>query len=523
MMAIAGDPELKKLKDVSQRETIALNLLKRGRGLLKMPSRQRLRSSFTYIIALILSFLLLFNGLICPAGLAADFQVLDDGIQYNQLVKTLEGGRTATVNYLLVDPSKPKVEFKPVMAGKTLGNLDTLSNLVKEYGAIAGVNGTFYSMSGNFSPIDTTIIDRQLLVKSQREATSLVCFDDRRTVFAPVNPQVDLMLPDKKLVFNVDTFNLNCQQGITIFTPQFGKYTRTGPDTLELVAEPDRLGRFSVTQMVYGNAPIPENGFVISMQGEEKPYLQYFALGDQVAWSIDFQGYQGIKHLLANGPLLVKNGCRTVPIQLEQLDSSLGYRHPRTALGLTKSGKILLVTVDGRSEESAGMTFSELADLLVELGADQAMALDGGGSTEMVVEGKIVNKPSDGRERRINTAILIISQIPVYLNEQRIYFEVAPINQNGRVLVPMRKLFESLGAEVEWNGETRTVSVERGQTRVELPIGKETARINGKTVKIDVPAVIVDGRTMVPVRFISQALGAKVWWDAASQSVHIRM
>ncbi|MDH7479437.1 MAG: phosphodiester glycosidase family protein [Syntrophomonadaceae bacterium] len=487
-----------------------------------IPSRPRLRPSFTYIIALMLSLVTFFSSLMSPARLAAATQVLDEGIQYNQLVKTLEGDREALVNYLLVDPSKPKVELKPVLAGNALGNLDTLSNLVKEYGAVAGVNGTFYSMSGNYTPIDTTIIDHQLLVKSQREATSLVCFDDRRIMFEPVNLQVDLVLPDKKLVFNVNTFNQNCQQGIALFTPQFGKSTKTGPDTWELVAEPDRQGRLSVTQVVYGNAFIPEDGFVISMQGEEKPYRQYFALGDRVYWSLDLQGYQGVKHLLANGPLLVKNGCRTVPIQLEQLDSSLGYRHPRTALGLTKSGKVLLVTVDGRSEESMGMTFNELADLLIELGADQAMALDGGGSTEMVVEGKIINKPSDGRERRINTAILIISQIPVYLNGQRVYFEVAPINQNGRVLVPVRKLFEALGAEVEWNGETRTVSAVQGQTRVDLPIGKKTARINGKSVQIDAAAIIVENRTMVPVRFISQALGAKVWWDAATQSVHIK-
>jgi exopolysaccharide biosynthesis protein len=84
-------------------------------------------------------------------------------------------------------------------------------------------------------------------------------------------------------------------------------------------------------------------------------------------------------------------------------------RHPRTAAGLRGDGTLLLVTVDGRQPElSVGMTIDELASLMRELGADTALNLDGGGSTTMVVAGKLVNSPSDaGGERPVSDALLV--------------------------------------------------------------------------------------------------------------------
>jgi exopolysaccharide biosynthesis protein len=84
-------------------------------------------------------------------------------------------------------------------------------------------------------------------------------------------------------------------------------------------------------------------------------------------------------------------------------------RHPRTAIGVTATGKILLVVIDGRRARwSRGATLGELRNILRDLGAVDALNLDGGGSSEMVVDGEIVNRPSDGRERRITNAVLIL-------------------------------------------------------------------------------------------------------------------
>src|SRR5688500_9030837 len=108
-------------------------------------------------------------------------------------------------------------------------------------------------------------------------------------------------------------------------------------------------------------------------------------------------------------PQLIKNG--NIEITWEQEKSSKAFvetRHPRTAVAKLKDGKFLMITVDGRSERSAGIGLQHLAEILLELGAADAMNLDGGGSTAMYLDGKIVNQPSDKEgERKVGDAILV--------------------------------------------------------------------------------------------------------------------
>jgi exopolysaccharide biosynthesis protein len=116
-----------------------------------------------------------------------------------------------------------------------------------------------------------------------------------------------------------------------------------------------------------------------------------------------------IEDIVGGVPQLIKNGV--IEITWEQEKSSKSFvetRHPRTAVAKLKDGKFLMVTVDGRQKESVGMNLNELTALLIELGATDAMNLDGGGSTTMFLNGKIVNTPSDKEgERKVGDAILV--------------------------------------------------------------------------------------------------------------------
>lgn len=91
--------------------------------------------------------------------------------------------------------------------------------------------------------------------------------------------------------------------------------------------------------------------------------------------------------------------------------------------------------------------------------------------------------------------------------------------RDGRTLVPFRPIFEALGAEVSWDGEARTVSATRGRDSLVLTIGSETVQWRRSLIKVDVAPVIADGRTLVPLRFVAQALGLHVRWDAATRTV----
>lgn len=124
-------------------------------------------------------------------------------------------------------------------------------------------------------------------------------------------------------------------------------------------------------------------------------------------------------------------------------------------------------------------------------------------------------------------AVLILGALPasaaprVLLDGAQLSFDVPPVIEQGRTLVPMRAIFEALGAEVGWDGTTRTVTAARGQTTVRLTIGVKTAHKNGAPVTLDAPAKVVNGRTLVPLRFVSEALGCSVQWDAKTQTVTI--
>jgi hypothetical protein len=108
------------------------------------------------------------------------------------------------------------------------------------------------------------------------------------------------------------------------------------------------------------------------------------------------------------------------------------------------------------------------------------------------------------------------------LNGQPLITETAPLVQNGRVLVPMRNIFESLGATVSYNNLTREIAAQRGTTVVKMALGSSNATLNNVPVTLVVPATAYDGRTMVPLRFVSEALGANVDYDAGNRLVAIR-
>lgn len=111
--------------------------------------------------------------------------------------------------------------------------------------------------------------------------------------------------------------------------------------------------------------------------------------------------------------------------------------------------------------------------------------------------------------------------IKVMLDGKQLSFDVNPVIHNDRTLVPFRVIFEKLGVNVDWDNDTRTVTAEGNDVNIELTIDKDTAKINGKDVKLDAPAKIYDDRTMVPVRIVTEAMGCTVDWVNATRTVII--
>ncbi len=122
----------------------------------------------------------------------------------------------------------------------------------------------------------------------------------------------------------------------------------------------------------------------------------------RLRWAL---GWNGVFDVIGGGPILVQDNR----IVTEPCSSSFCRRNPRTAIGWTSTGRVLLVVIDGRQPRwSVGASLGELARIMRDLGAVEAMNLDGGGSSTMWVDGEVVNRPSDGTERKVTTAMLVL-------------------------------------------------------------------------------------------------------------------
>lgn len=121
----------------------------------------------------------------------------------------------------------------------------------------------------------------------------------------------------------------------------------------------------------------------------------------------------------------------------------------------------------------------------------------------------------------LTMAVGALAAPTVQLDGQQLTFDVPSVIEDGRTLVPLRAIFEAMGATVEWDQGTQTATAVKGNTAVVLRIGSTSPTINGQVQKLDVPAKIVNGRTLAPLRFVGEAFGGTVSWDPTTQVITI--
>ncbi len=115
------------------------------------------------------------------------------------------------------------------------------------------------------------------------------------------------------------------------------------------------------------------------------------------------------------------------------------------------------------------------------------------------------------------------SGIQVIVRGEPLTLSLPPVIESGRTLVPMRDIFESLDAYIEWDGNTKTVTALKSDTVINLKIGDKTAYLNGESMQLEVPSKIINDKTFVPLRFISESLGAEVDWNNNTRTVTISL
>lgn len=111
--------------------------------------------------------------------------------------------------------------------------------------------------------------------------------------------------------------------------------------------------------------------------------------------------------------------------------------------------------------------------------------------------------------------------IPVFIDGLQVKFDVQPLIRSGYTMVPFRAIAEALNVKVTWDPATKTVNATDGTTSVRLQIGNTTAHRNNSPITLEAPPIIISGKTLIPLRFFSEAFGCKVAWEAATKTVRI--
>jgi exopolysaccharide biosynthesis protein len=213
--------------------------------------------------------------------------------------------------------------------------------------------------------------------------------------------------------------------GISLFTSTWGSKTPAVPGALVAVLVPLPVPAVNidigapVIEMRRASGPvvIPPGGAVLVARGTAATRLQTeVAVGQEVVVSLLFRPtWPAVVNAVGGGPLIVRDGRAVFRAQEDFRSSQLSSRAPRTAVGQSADGRLLLVAVEGRSSRSVGVTNWELAQTLVRLGAVTAAAMDSGGSSTLAFDGGVLNTPSDARGERPVADGLMVSYQGVYL------------------------------------------------------------------------------------------------------------
>jgi exopolysaccharide biosynthesis protein len=348
--------------------------------------------------------------------LAQDFQNVQNGIEHAKFTRKIKD-ETVVFNALRLDLTKVRLDVVHAMDA-AIGT-ETVSSMSSRYGAIAAINAGFFRLDRSIFVGDSQgvlQIDGELLSESYANRITLGIFNGKDKTEVAFSQLSFIGYMDWSRQSDIDIVKgVNRQRennDVVVYTPEFAKTTLTNPNGLEVIVRKNKIVEIRDGK---GSSRIPFDGFVLSGSGDVTNFLRKFKKGDSIKLNLDLVSNHKpdvsgrIEDIIGGVPQLIKNG--RIEITWEQEKSSKSFvetKHPRTAVAKLKDGKFLMITVDGRSEESAGIGLQDLAELLLEMGATDAMNLDGGGSTTMFLNGKVVNRPSDKEgERKVSDAILV--------------------------------------------------------------------------------------------------------------------
>ncbi len=368
------------------------------------------------------------------AQIKIDEQIISQGVVYKKIVNSTD---TLSIDILKINLSEDKYVIRSVKAKNLLNQRETTTDMAKAlndsgYNVIAALNADFFETDGE-------LVNNMI---SEGEFVKAVKFTD-----SPYNQFVNSQFAvtyDNKLIIEQFVFSGNIifpdgtieaisrinskadSNSITLYNTFQGERTPLASEgwiVTETILIPLSISEDTSFFIVGnnfqqgGNHQIPEKGFILSANSKYAYFLERnLSAGDTVKIILRLNPHHPeIRSLTGGWPLLVKDGKNVInsnPDIEGVIPRFSENRHPRTGIGFSKdSTTVYFITVDGRQKTSRGMSLLEFADLMIEEGVYQGLNLDGGGSTAMIINNKIVNSPSDETgERAVGNCLVVIKR-----------------------------------------------------------------------------------------------------------------
>ena len=305
--------------------------------------------------------------------------------------------------YALTLAPDSRYELRPFSGAGAVNGRGRLARAVAANGARAAVNACYFDTdgwvignckwNGSFFGVDDTprsafVVDKEGKASIQKDLSYLGT----------------VSLPDGRTLTIKGLNRQRITDDLVLFNRNYAGSTRTNEHGREVRVSKGRATEVSAK----GNMRLDSDSLVLSGHGANADALARVRRGDRVAiaQTLGSRLADEARLVVGGGPLLVEKGVVNVRSREESMASDIAYgRAPRTGVGVKADGTVLLMVVDGRSQYSAGMSLKEFATYLKRFGAVSAVNLDGGGSSEMVLDGKIMNRPSDGSERPVSIGL----------------------------------------------------------------------------------------------------------------------
>lgn len=337
-----------------------------------------------------------------------NIEQLAPGIKYEHQIDFTDKG-FININVLRMNYDDPNVSMDLLKSDESISNRETLTEFAKSEPTLYGaVNGDYFNY--DYHTTIGPMVEDGIVYSSPINDPEFSSFNITKTGQFLIHnwTQTFFRLEKKGFKLPIDYVNKPYFDGdkVILFNNDWAAKTRGNTHTSDILEMLVVDGEVREITLNGGPKIIPDNGYVIAAVGNKIDVIKNnFNLFDEVTFVTD-DSFDAIDFSVGAGTRLLTNSA-----VVDNFTLGITGRHPRTALGYTANREVLLVTVDGRSTSYPGVTQLELANIMLKLGATDAVNLDGGGSTAMIKRNlltgsnAIVNRPSDGQERRVQNAI----------------------------------------------------------------------------------------------------------------------